>query len=64
MFHWRGATLEANAGVALIVDHGAPGANPFDMLGTSALAGLAGADRLHGLQIEVLEVRRLSLIHI
>ncbi|MFC3833007.1 MULTISPECIES: hypothetical protein [Deinococcus] len=60
VFHWRGATPEANAGVALIVDQGAPGANPFDMLGTSALTGLAGADRLHGLQIEVLEVRRFA----
>lgn len=60
VFHWRGNTDEANAGVALVVDRGVMGRNPFDMLGTTALPGLAGEDRLHGLLVEVEDVRAFA----
>jgi len=60
VFHWRQQQPEANAGVALVVDQGRAGGNPFDILGSSHLAALAGQDRLHGLQIEVQDVRALA----
>ncbi|AXH00911.1 hypothetical protein DVJ83_17530 (plasmid) [Deinococcus wulumuqiensis] len=60
VFHWRGNTGEANAGVALVVDQGTVGRNPFNMLGTTSLQGLAGADRLHGLLVEVDDVRAFA----
>ena len=60
VFHWRRQHPEANAGVALVVDQGRAGRNPFDMLGSVHLTALAGQDRLHGLQIEVQDVRKLA----
>lgn len=60
MFHWRNASPEANAGIALIFKKQPPQAKPFNILGSEYLSKLAGEHRLNGLLIELGDVSEFA----